>query len=276
MNDDFLCGFRQPPSPEFAQSLYARLVNEEKAQKIMHRTAGKRAALALAVLSLAFALLMYVSPAARAAAQQVINELIGKITLKGITFFVSSDSADPSKFPQEGESYELVWTPLSPSEISSDYSFLARMPAWVPSGYILQDRAALYYVSYPIKPIPPDTAVFQWKNRAGEMIELMEQKGSCPYEPSGSGCTGQLSVSVGMNDEPQVIAVNDHPGVIFGGMTATYNLADPVKKWNPERWKIVPKGLTMIWENGGTTFWLITNSQKVSRDNLIRLAESIP
>ncbi len=32
----------------------------------------------------------------------------------------------------------------------------------------------------------------------------------------------------------------------------------------------------MIWEDGGTTFWLITNSQKISRLNLIRLAEFIP
>ena len=206
MNDDFLSGFRHPPSPEFAQTLHARLVNEEKALKLIRRTAGKRVALAFAVLSLALALLMFVSPAARTAAQQVINDMIAKITLKGITLFVSSDSADPSKFPQEGESYELIWTPLSPSEITTDYIFLARLPTWVPSGYVLQDRAALYYVSYPDTPIPPDTAVFEWKNRAGEIIQLMERKGSCSYEQSGSDCTSQIFVGVGLNDEPQVIA----------------------------------------------------------------------
>jgi hypothetical protein len=266
MNDEFLSGFRQSPAPQFTRALYTRLVNEEKARQTVRRTTGKRVALAFAALSLAFALLMIVSPTARTAAQEVIEGVIAKITVKNMTFYVSNDSPDLSRFPQEGESYNSIWTPLSLSDISTDYAFLAKLPAWVPSGYVLQDRVALYYVTYPAKPIPPDAAVYQWKNHAGDTIQLMESEGT----------SGQLGAGVELTGEPQVIAVNDQPGVIYGGITALDNLADPVKEWNPVRWKIVPKGLTMIWEDEKTTFWLVTNSQKLSRRNLIRMAESIP
>jgi len=276
MDDDFLSGFRQPPTAEFAQGLLARLVDEEKARKKTRDSTWKRVGFAFAALCLALTVLLLVSPAARTAAQQVINDILGKITLPGITVFVSSDRPSPSEFPPELESYEVIWTPLSPDEISSGSSDLARLPAWLPPAYALQGRAALFYQSYPTRPIPPDMAVFQWKSRAGDIIQLMVDKTSCSYEQSLSDCASHTYVAMGINDEPQVITVNGHSGIIFSGMTFVFNLSDPVKQWNPARERLVPQGLTMMWRDDVILFWITTNSPEISRDDLMRLAESIP
>ena len=70
----------------------------------------------------------------------------------------------------------------------------------VPSGYVLQEQAALYY---PSMYRPPTFSIFQWKNSPGEMIELEVNKGSCPNGPfyeSGdprSDCVIQTYISVG-------------------------------------------------------------------------------
>ena len=276
MNDDFLTGFHRPPSPEFAHTLLAKLVNEESAKKKLQRIVFLRVALAFSALCLALSVVLLVSPGARAFAQQVFNEIIGKITLEGITVSISKDHTNPNVLPQERESYEFVWTPITPGEIAADYSDLAKLPGWIPSGYDLQDKAALYYESYPTRPIPPKMAVFQWKNHAGEMIQLMVYRSNCSYEQADSSCDSQLFVSVGMEDEPQEIKVNGHSAVIYGGLTFLYNLSDHVKEWNPARERLVQKGLTLIWREAEIEFWVITNSKDISRGDLTRLAESIP
>jgi hypothetical protein len=274
MDDEFLSGFRKSPSAEFSQSLYAKLDQENRAQDHC-KTVIKRVSLVFLGACLVFALLMEFSPVARTAAQTAFKDIIARIFVNNTTVFVNNIPVDVSKLPQESESYNTVWTPLSPEDISTDYPIFARLPAWVPAGYKLQERAALAFVS-PSLDHPPVYALFEWGNRIGEIIQLIIYNGTCPVGQDRNTCASATSFSVGINSEPQVVAVNDQPGVIFNEVLYLANLTDPVQNWNPERGKLVPKGTMLSWDDDKTMFWLMTNSQRLSRHNLIRMAESIP
>jgi hypothetical protein len=288
MNNDFLSKFYQSPRPEFVQSLYAKLMQDTKAKPVISRhSTAKRIAFGLAVLCSMFALTLAVSPAARAAALTVLDNIIEKITVRGVTVFVSDEPLPIQAEGEGGESYSAVWTPLSPHDISADYPFFAKLPTWVPAGYMLQERAALYYLS--IIETPPSSALFQWIDNAGETIQLEVMKGSClngefsdpdgPLHDRRSDCTLTIYIIVGPENKQEVIAVNDQPAMFFHGVLGFADLSDPVRKWNPSRWKSandVTKGMTVIWESDGRTFVLTAESATITKENLLWLAESIP
>jgi hypothetical protein len=269
MNDDFLSQYRQAPRPEFARSLYARLAREAKAGPLNGRHAvAKRIGFGLAALCLVFAIVMAVSPAARAA----VDRIVATITVGRTTVYVNSG---PMVVPTGVyESYDVIWSPVSPGNISANYPFFAHLPAWVPAHFKLQDRAALYYASMD-KPVPV-SALFEWKDNRGGTIQLMVEKNNCPDPLSEADCSYQGFMSVGLDSEPQVIAVNAQPGILIGGTTGLADLSDPVRTWNPSRWKLVSKGLTMIWDNEGRTFRIFAASKTVTKAQLLRFAESIP
>jgi hypothetical protein len=207
--------------------------------------------------------------------------IIAKVTVKGTTVLVNSDEP-PTPSEESGESYSEIWTPISPNNISANYSFFARLPTWVPTGYVLQERAALYYGSMYAE--TPDSALFEWKDNTGETIQLQVMKGSCPNGPGPSqvrtsDCTLAIYVSVGLKSEPQVTAVNGEPAILYTGLTGFADLSGLVRKWNPSRWKAIKditKGATMIWESKGRTFMLTVESATITKEDILRLAESIP
>lgn len=281
MNDDFFSSFRQSPRIEFNQALYTKLTQHEETATISRHLIAKRMAFALAAVCLIFVLTLAVSPPLRAAALAAIDEIITKITVRGVTVFVSDEPA-PVVPTGVSESYSVLWKPVGPEDISRNYSFFDKRPDWVPSGYVLEERAALYYPSIYG---PPVSAVFQWKNDAGRMIQLEVNEGSCPNGPfyeSGvlrSDCRIMTNISVGLENEPQVTAVNDQPAVFFRSFVGFAELSDPVREWNPSRWKIIEgstQSMWLIWENDGRTFVLNAGSPTVTKDDLIRMSESIP
>ena len=83
-------------------------------------------------------------------------------------------------------------------------------------------------------------------------------------------------MSVGLDSEPQVIAINDQPGILIGGYTGLADLSDPVRTWNPSRWKLVAKGMTMVWDSEGTEIRIFAVSKTLTKAQLLRFAESIP
>lgn len=289
MNDDFFSKFRQSPRPEFNQSLYIKLTHDERARPIINRhPIAKRIAYVLAALCLMFALTLAVSPAVRAAALTVMDDIIEIITVRGVTIFVSDEPLPTPAAPAEGgESYSEIWTPLSPHDISANHPFFAKLPTWVPSGYVLQERAALYYGA--MYDVAPGSAVFEWKDNTGETIQLEVMKGSCLngefYDPDGplhdrrSDCTIGIYVTVGSENKPQILEINRQPAVFFQGVWGLADLSDPVRKWNPFRWKPtkdVTNGAWITWENDGRTFRLLVESAAITKEDVIRLAESIP
>jgi len=282
MNDDFFTKFYQSPRPEFTQSLYLKLTQDAKAESFIKRPSVlKRIAFAFATACLMIVLTMVLSPTIRVAAFDAVESIIAKITVKGTTVLVNSDEP-PTSAGESGVSYSEIWTPVSPKEISTNYSFFARLPTWVPTDYRLQERAALYYGS--MFDETPSFSLYEWKDNVGETIQLRIMKGSCPNGPGDStaptsDCTLATYVSLGLKNEPQVVAVNGEPAVYYTGVTGLADLSGSVRKWNPTRWKtnlVITKGATMIWESIGRTFILSIDAATISKADLIHVAESIP
>lgn len=289
MNDDFFSKFHKSPRPEFAQSLYAILAQDIEARSFINRrSALKRITFALATIFLLFVFTLAVSPTARVSALAVVKDIIEEFSIRGVTVFVTDESLPTPTAPAEGnESYSAVWTPLSPQDISADYPFFAKLPTWIPNGYVLQERAALYYFS--IIETPPFSALFEWKDNTGETIQLEVMQGSClngqfydsdgPFHDRRSDCTIGIFISVESDNKPEVLVINGQPAVFFRGVMKLADLSGAFQKWNPSREKVpndFTKGTTMIWENEGRTFWLSVESVTITKEDVIRLAESIP
>lgn len=279
MNDDFLSKFQQPPRPEFVQSLYTSLARQANAeQEVPHTSPARRIIIALAALCLLFALTLIISPTLRAAALALVDDIMAKITVRGTTVFVSEGSV-PVPTSGISESYSMIWTATTPGAIAAEYPFFASLPRWVPRGYKVQTRAALFFGS--MYDETPTSALYEWKDPRGNTIQLSVMKGSCPNGPGpsqipSSDCTLSINISVGLDSEPQVVAVNDQPAVLYKGISTLSDLSDPVRKWNPARGKVINAGTTIIWENGEKTFQLVIESTKITKKDALRLAGSIP
>src|SRR5688572_14370203 len=108
MNEEFLFKFQKPPRPEFARSLYEKLMQEPKSISVYQRYFTiKRMALVMAVLGLVFVLSLTFSPATRAAARALIDHIIGRVTVGGTTVLVSEDPPVPIAEGQS-ESYSEI------------------------------------------------------------------------------------------------------------------------------------------------------------------------
>jgi hypothetical protein len=285
MNDKFLYQLREEPTPEFASSLRQRISRHSGSEFLSNRKAGttiksffsvKRFALAFAALLLVLALALTISPAARAA----ISKIIETITMNGVTVWVSEDIP---VLQGESESYAELWTPLSPAELSTRHPDLARLPAWVPDGYALQERAALF--GSMIQPEKPYAALFEWKNAQGGIIQIRVSKGVCPngqlWESGAprSDCAYGAYFNVGAENPPEALMINDQTALLLPGLQILMNLADPQQEWNPYRGRYDnrdPQASLLIFETDGMRFEIATKAQDISKEELIRLAESIP
>lgn len=284
MNDKFLYRLHEEPDPEFVKNLRQTLnrsssyniKQDEKTGSILSRhPTAKRITLALAALILAFALAIMVSPAVRAA----VTDIIETIIVRGTTIWVNDDV--PAVRGEE-ESYSSIWTPVSPSKISADYPDFAKLPTWVPSGYVLQERAAFFgSVGKDI----PYSVLFEWKNKHGDTIQLDVSKGSCPnglFWESGEprqDCTYRWSFNADSDNKPEVITINEQPAVLLPGLQILVDLSDPVGQWNPYRGKYDnrdPEAFFLVWDADGMLFQLAAKSPTISRRDLIRFAESVP
>ena len=284
MNDKFLYQLYEEPEPEFAKNLRQKLsqssyINGTHGAKpksfIDRHLTAKRMAFTLVALSIAFALTIAVSPAVRAA----VTDIIETIIVKGITVWVSDDVP---AVKGEGESYSVIWTPISPEDISTNYPGFAKLPTWIPPGYVLQDRAALFGSMIQDS---PHSVLVEWKNKHGDIIQLQVSEGSCPNGPfweSGarrSDCAYEVYVIVDSENQPEVITIHEQTAILFPGLQILMDLSDPIQEWNPYRGKSDnrdPEAFFLIWESDGMRFEIATKSRTLSKEELIRLAQSIP
>ena len=277
MNDDiFFSKFCQSPRLEFTQSLYARLAQDSKAGSFVQRGfIAKQLVLTLVALTLAFALMLAVSPAARAAMINIIEMII----VRGTTVWVSDDVP---ALKGESETYSEIWTPVNPADLASDYPDFAKLPTWVPSGYLLQERAALFG-SMTLDRI--DSVLVEWKDKHDGILQLNISKGACPNgqlwesgEPR-SDCAYGWYINADLQNKPEVLTINNQPAILFPNFLILMDLSDPIKRWNPYRIKFDnrdPAAYFLIFESDGMRFEITTRSWTISKEDLIRLAESIP
>ena len=284
MNDKFLYLLHEEPEPEFAKKLGQKLTQPPYTRPAQDAKAGlyfgrhfnaKRIGLTLMALSLAFALTLIVSPNVRAA----VTDIIKTIIMRGVTVWVSDDIP---AVKGESETYSEIWKPVNPGDISRSYPDFAKLPTWVPSGYLLQDRAA--YIGSMTENVPTSVLI-EWKNNNSDTIQLKVSKGSCPNGQlwaSGaprSDCAYGWYINVDSKNQPELIKINEQPAILFPHLQLLMDLADPIRKWNPYRMKFDnrdPEAFFLIWESGGMRFELAARSQTISKEDLIRLAESIP
>jgi len=284
MNDKFLYQLYEEPEPEFANNLrqklsqppYTRLAQDAKVRLFISRYfTTKRMVLALVALSLAFALMLFVSPAVRAAVIDIIETII----VRGTTVWVSDDVP---AIKGEGETYSVIWTPINSGDISTNYPDFAKLPTWVPSGYVLQDRAALLGSMIQDS---PDSVLVEWRNEHDGTIQLTVSEGSCPngqvWESGAprSDCAYGWYFNVNSENQPEVVMIHEQPAVLLPGLQILMDLSDPIQQWNPYRGRSDnrdPEAFFLLWESNGMRFEIATKSRTISKEDLIRLAESIP
>jgi len=284
MDDKFLYQLYEDPQPEFVKNLgqkltespYSKVAQDTKAGSFISRQlTSRRMALALVALTLTFALVMTLSPAVRAA----VIDIIKTITIRGTTVWVNDDVPAAKG---EGESYSVIWTPINPGDISTNYPDFAKLPTWIPPGYVLQERAALFGSMIQDS---PDSALVEWKNKHGGTIQLTVSEGSCPNGQvweSGerrSDCGRMVYLEVGSEYQPEILMIHDQPALLFPDFQILMDLSDPILEWNPYRVKYDnrnPEALFLIWESDDMTFEIATKSPTIWKKDLIRIAESIP
>ena len=171
MNDKFLYLLQEEPDTEFVKALRQKLTlfspsqigeNENAISMISQHSLAKRITLAFVALILAFALAITISPAVRAA----VTDILETIIMRGTTVWVSNDVP---AMRGESETYSEIWTPVRPSELYTTYPDFAKQPAWVPRGFLLQERAALF--GSMTKDVPY-SVLFEWKHPYGGTIQL--------------------------------------------------------------------------------------------------------
>jgi hypothetical protein len=278
VNDDFLSEFRKAPREEFARNLYAQLSQGQRMPDARRQNLyPKRFALALAALLLAFVLAMAVSPTARAAVMSFIQKII---TSQGVTIIVEDSQPAQSG---EGESYARIWTPANAVDLPKDYPSLAKLPAWVPPGYIMQGRAALVYWS--MYEENPSALLVEWKNDMDGVIQLSISEGACPNGPTDeagnprSDCVSRIYFSVGKENEPEIVKLQGRSVFLFPRLLLLADLSDPIQKWNPEKGVYDnrdPQALFLVWESHGQTFEMAVKAPDLPREDLLRMVESIP
>lgn len=286
MNDNFFSKFRQSPREEFAQSLYAKLNREVQPPKPVYQ---KRPSRALAYVMAAFLATIILGVAvAPASARAIVEKIIATLRVKGVTVFVDDEVYVPTgdAAVESYESYGDVWTPFAPRDIALQYPYYSRIPGWVPAGFVLQERAALFFAT--IYSEEPSSSILVWKNKDNETIQLETTKGSCPngeyYDPDGplhdrrQDCTHSIYILVGPGAKIDVKTVKGQPAIVINRDAYFYDLSSSVQ-WNPSRWrsgKDSTTGLWMTWEVDGITYFIVTDSKTITVDDFVRIGESIP
>jgi hypothetical protein len=261
MNDDFLHQFRRPPRREFVQALAARLAAQEK-EHTMHTTTQnvffRRLALAGLILCLGAALLLAVSPAARAAAIQFIQNIAG-YPFEQVDHLDGSVSGSGSHWPTARLEEIQRWLP-----------FELRLPAWVPEGFVLNHDEVIFGGQKGFRLIEgtrvpglddtdlPRTAILVWEKDGQVAFALLVSQDRADAKDN--------PIQVGSLKDVQEVEIHGNPAPLVKG---TWEL----KSGATFTWKA--EGLTLFWQWNGLAYQLMC-SDLVSSDDLVRIAESIP
>ena len=88
-----------------------------------------------------------------------------------------------------------------------------------------------------------------------------------------------MYVEVGSDYQPEMIMIHNQPALLFPDFQILMDLSDPIQAWNPYRVKYDnrdPEAFFLIWESNGMTFEIAMKSPTIWKQDLIRIAESIP
>jgi hypothetical protein len=236
MNDEFLNGFREPPRPEFARSLYGKLSRERQFAMFASGRAQTMRVVArvLVAIVLAFGLTLLLLPDVRVALAQFIQSIAG---------FTYRETEQISP-PKDGTLVEP--DKLNLSEVQARLPQLTfGVPSWSPAGYVLQEQVDYY----------EDFIILNWAS-----------------EKTGSNIRLLIGFAVNLSSDPLEIGPGGAQEVLIGSAPAVLERGaydEQTGKWSSE-------GMALRWKRDDTYYLLFTDGKDVNADELIRMAESIP
>jgi hypothetical protein len=239
MNEDFIKQFRKPPDVEILEKIHARLQRRERSQKIKQYLTRS-----ILALILAFGMLLTFSPTVRAQVLYYWEKIAG------VTFRVYND-LPAHAYPLKVEDY---WTL---EEAQTRFASPISLPAYVPQGYERTPTVQRILDGY------VDLVTVTWKNDH-ETIDLTIQHCFPDLEVDGikgSNCgAGVIEKSI------EEITLNGKPAALV------YS-----SRMSDTRRSNLSAGLSIFWiYNENTVYSLIFLDQDLSREELIKMAESIP
>ena len=242
MNDDFMKQFRRPPDSNFVEKIHIRLERKERMQAIK-----RYSVLSVFALIFAFGMLMTFSSTVRADLISIIEEIAG------LRFDVTANY--PGNPDEEVTIVPSVY--LSLEEAQNRFPSPIMLPAYLLQGY--ERRAEVELLN--LGNLPTLTITWDSKEMHAGNIRLNIKHCSSGFENCGQ-IVGEGSV--------EEIMLNEKPAVIVRG------------GWNYDtrQYDLYPYGqaiVELMWKyDDHTVYALGANEQKVSVEELIKIAESIP
>jgi uncharacterized protein DUF4367 len=252
-NDQFLYEFREPPRDAFAKSLGRRLSNLQEHSTMntsfWKRVAIRRMAWALSALTLVLAVTLMVSPAARAALDEIV-QIIGGVRI------ITSEDGTP---PPAGAADPVTEVPSIFTTVANAQTMVPfLMPAYVPDGFDLQEGNVV--VSDFPSNVEPDGIM-----RMVNVTWIKVTNTSAVGLSLSVGEREDIGLNVGHNNNAREVLVNGQPAVLYRG------------SWNADTGKFTPDSdLNLAWKHGGLFYWLMAAAGGATEEDLIRMAESIP
>jgi hypothetical protein len=236
MNEDYLKGFRKSPDVQMLDKIHARLERRERRQKIKQNFA--RSFLAL---TLAFGMLLAISPTVRA---QVIYYLE---KIAGVTFRIYNDLPADAYILKVDDYWTL-------EEAQTHFASPISIPTYVPQGYERTSTVEHILDGY------VDLVTVTW-SKDYKTIDLTIQH--CFPDLEFDGIKGANCGAGAIKKSIEEITLNGRPAaLVYDSMTSeTRN----------------PVGLSIFWlYNENTVYSLGVSGKYLSREELIKMAESIP
>ena len=238
MNEDYLKGFKKSPDSQMLEKIHGRLQRRERSQRFKQYIT--RSVLAL---TLAFGMLLAISPTVRA---QVLYywEKIG-----GVTIRIYND-LPAGAYIMKADDY---WTL---EEAQTRFASPISLPSYVPQGY--ERTPTVQHILHVNGYV--DLVTVTWKNEY-ETIDLTIQH--CFPDLEFDGIKGANCGAGVIKQSIEEITLNGSPAaLVYDSMTSeTRN----------------PVGLSIFWlYNENTVYALGVSGKYLSREELIKMAESIP
>ena len=238
MDDKFLYQNRPPVRSGFGENLYARISNphlRRETQKATLKFALRFAALTL----LLFAVLFTFSQPVRAGVLNWIRQIAG-FEIREIDSISTAENNSVHIRPGIRDSL---------ADILDDLPYTLELPAYVPDGFLFEDKVDLVKSS----------VFMRWMNEDGDVILMQVDTDHGQQYVMGT-------------DAAQEIQVNGQPALLFqGGYDKEHN-------WDPDLQMI-----NVVQRKDDLIYWLIYNQNSdnefddtASKDELIQMIASIP
>lgn len=244
-----------PPSDQW-EAIHAQVAMSQRKHRPLRRpralgATGRWRAFASAAVVVLLVLLPLAVPPVRAAVSGFMQQRFGLVLVEPTPPRLQPTTGTPAV---AGTPQLVMWVPLA--EVQRNTPFPIRAPAWLPKGLIV--RGAFTAPAYSSDDVDgPIKVRVQYGRADGAMGGLgIEQTATERYR-------GGNAIP---STKAQSVTVSGHPAVyVQGAWTSTMAMA----------WDETADAAMLSWNQDGFTFMIQTGSLGLTRDDLIRIAESL-